>query len=52
MKNLTKSETVGVALKEEDLDKFSDEQLAQLYELYSEAKIPTDTTKDPHPANH
>ena len=52
VKNLTKSETVGVALKEEDLDKFSDEQLAQLYELYSEAKKPIDTTKDPHLANN
>ena len=52
VKNLTKSETVGVALKEEDLDKFSDEQLAQLYELYSEAKKPIDTTKDPYLANN
>ena len=51
VKNLTKAEKIGVALKEEDLEKFSDEQLAQLYELYSEAKKPIDPSKDPHLAN-
>ena len=51
VKNLTKSEKVGVALKEEDLDNFSDEQLAQLYELFEEAKKPIDPSKDPHLAN-
>ena len=48
VKNLTKSEKIGTPLKEEDLDNFSEEQLSQLYELYSEAKKPIDPTKDPH----
>ena len=39
---------VGTPLSEEELDKFSDEQLSQLYELYSEAKKPIDKEKDPH----
>ena len=51
VKSLTKADKIGVALKEEDLDKFSDEQLSQLYELYSEAKKPVDTDKDPHLAS-
>lgn len=51
VKSLTKADKIGVALREEDLDKFSDEQLSQLYELYSEAKKPVDTEKDPHLAS-
>ena len=55
IKSLTKEKAdkikIGVAIKEEDLDNFSDEQLAQLYELYSEAKKPIDLKKDPHLAS-
>ena len=39
---------VGKSLEESDLENFSDEQLSQLYELYSEAKKPVDKEKDPH----
>ena len=42
---------VGKPLEESDLDKFSDEQLGQLYDLYSEAKKPIDKEKDPHLAS-
>ena len=42
---------VGANFREADLDNFSDEQLAQLYELFSEAKKPIDTEKDPHLAS-
>lgn len=42
---------LGEDLKVDDLDNFSEEQLAQLYELYSEAKKPIDSEKDPHLAN-
>jgi len=42
---------LGEDLKVDDLDNFSEEQLAQLYELYSEAKKPIDPEKDPHLAN-
>ena len=52
VKSLTKADKIGVALKEEELDNFNDEQLAQLYELYSEAKKPIDPEKDPHLAKH
>ena len=52
VKSLTKEKAeklkVGATIREEDLDNFSDEQLAQLYELYSEAKKPIDPEKDPH----
>ena len=50
-KSLTKADKIGATLKVDDLDNFSDEQLAQLYELYSEAKKPIDTDNDPHLAN-
>eukprot|EP00090_Calanus_glacialis_P032658 TRINITY_DN5411_c0_g1_i1.p1 TRINITY_DN5411_c0_g1~~TRINITY_DN5411_c0_g1_i1.p1 ORF type:complete len:125 (-),score=28.87 TRINITY_DN5411_c0_g1_i1:55-429(-) len=42
---------LGEDLKVDDLDNFSEEQLTQLYELYSEAKKPIDPEKDPHLAN-
>ena len=42
---------LGKPLEESDLDKFSDEQLSQLYDLYSEAKKPIDKEKDPHLAS-
>ena len=42
---------VGANFREEDLENFNDEQLAQLYELYSEAKKPIDAEKDPHLAS-
>ena len=55
VKSLTKEKAdklkVGASLREEDLENFSDEQLSQLYELYSEAKKPIDTEKDPHLAS-
>ena len=51
VKSLTKAEKVGASFKEEDLEKFSDEQLSQLYELYTEAVKPIDPEKDPHLAN-
>jgi len=42
---------LGEDLNVGELDNFSEEQLAQLYELYNEAKKPIDTEKDPHLAN-
>ena len=55
VKSLTKEKAdklkVGANFREADLDNFSDEQLAQLYELFSEAKKPIDTEKDPHLAS-
>ena len=42
---------LGEDLNVSELDNFSEEQLAQLYELYNEAKKPIDTEKDPHLAN-
>lgn len=48
LKGVRTSVKVGTPLSEEELDKFSDEQLSQLYELYSEAKKPIDKEKDPH----
>jgi len=42
---------LGEDLKVDELDNFSEEQLSQLYELYSEAKKPIDPEKDPHLAN-
>ena len=50
-RSLTKADKIGAPLKVDDLDNFSDEQLAQLYELYSEAKKPIDAENDPHLAN-
>ena len=48
MKGVKTAVKIGKPLEESDLDKFSDEQLSQLYDLYSEAKKPIDTEKDPH----
>lgn len=41
-KNVAKGGTFGQALKSEELDHFSAEQLAQLYELYQETSKPQD----------
>jgi len=51
LKGVKTGEKIGTPLAEADLDKFSDEQLSQLYELYSEAKKPIDKEKDPHLAS-
>ena len=51
LKGPVTAKKLGENLNTEDLDNFSDEQLAQLYELYSEAKKPIDSEKDPHLAN-
>ena len=55
VKSLTKEKAdklkVGANIREEELDNFNDEQLAQLYELFSEAKKPIDAEKDPHLAS-
>eukprot|EP00088_Acartia_fossae_P054350 TRINITY_DN6231_c0_g1_i5.p1 TRINITY_DN6231_c0_g1~~TRINITY_DN6231_c0_g1_i5.p1 ORF type:complete len:123 (-),score=10.41 TRINITY_DN6231_c0_g1_i5:340-708(-) len=45
------SKKLGEDIKEPELDKFNDEQLAQLYELYQEATKPIDLEKDPHLAD-
>jgi len=48
LKGPVTAQKLGKDLKVEELDSFSDEQLAQLYELYSEVKKPIDVEKDPH----
>merc|ERR1719239_2104208 len=42
------AQKLGADLDVNSLDTFSGEQIAQLYELYQEAKKPIDTEKDPH----
>ena len=39
---------LGEALREDDLESFSAEQVAQLYELYQESSKPIDLANDPH----
>ena len=41
-KNVAKGGSFGEALKAEDLDQFSGEQLHQLFELYEETSKPQD----------
>ena len=48
LKGVKTGQKIGAPLVEADLENFSDEQLSQLYELYSEAKKPIDKEKDPH----
>ena len=40
----------GIKLSEEDLSKFSEDQIGQLFELYEETQKPTDP-KNPHGFN-
>jgi len=51
LKGVKTAGRLGSDMPEQYLEHFSDEQLAQLYELYVEAKKPIDPEKDPHLAN-